>query len=115
MSSSSAVTLALLDPSGCLSLEQVIRSFNAPISEEHTFAIVHEAMKCLKAMLKEDYNNSSLSGARSAREIKVAADGTIHPSTFLVEAKGAATAASVNDEGRTVLSLIMLFVVFFRG
>ena len=31
-----------LDNQGCLSLEQILKSFSAPISEEHAWAIIHQ-------------------------------------------------------------------------
>ncbi len=31
-----------LDKEGCLSLDQILRSFSAPISEEHAWAVIHQ-------------------------------------------------------------------------
>ena len=31
-----------LDPGGCLSLQQILASFTAPISEEHAWAVIHQ-------------------------------------------------------------------------
>ena len=36
-----------LDKQGCLSLEQILKSFSAPISEEHAWAIIHQVSKRL--------------------------------------------------------------------
>ena len=34
-----------LDPGGCLSLQQILASFTAPISEEHAWAVIHQVRK----------------------------------------------------------------------
>ena len=34
-----------LDPGGCLSLQQILASFTAPISEEHAWAVIHQVMQ----------------------------------------------------------------------
>jgi hypothetical protein len=31
-----------LDEGGCLSLQQILHSFSAPISEEHAWALIHQ-------------------------------------------------------------------------
>ena len=33
-----------LDRTGCLSLQQILASFTAPISEEHAWAVIHQVM-----------------------------------------------------------------------
>ena len=34
-----------MDPGGCLSLQQILASFTAPISEEHAWAVIHQVMQ----------------------------------------------------------------------
>ena len=36
-----------LDGGGCLSLDGILRSFSAPISEEHAWAVIHQVCRRL--------------------------------------------------------------------
>jgi Kinase non-catalytic C-lobe domain len=38
-----------LDPGGCLSLQQILHSFSAPISEEHAWALIHQVRRLISA------------------------------------------------------------------
>ena len=53
-----------LDPGGCLSLQQILASFTAPISEEHAWAVIHQVKK------KQQYHASSLEPPIFGSEMK---------------------------------------------
>ena len=36
-----------LDNQDCLTLGQILSSFSAPITEEHAWAVIHQAVTCL--------------------------------------------------------------------
>jgi len=42
-----------LDASGCVSLQDILLAFNAPISEEHAWALCFECVKCFQNALHE--------------------------------------------------------------
>ena len=42
---------ARLDPADCLSLDQILHSFSAPISEEHAWAVIHQVRVVDEKML----------------------------------------------------------------
>ena len=41
-----------LDPGGCLSLQQILASFTAPISEEHAWAVIHQVSQKQPSFIK---------------------------------------------------------------
>ena len=51
-----------LNDDACLNLDVIIGSFSAPITEEHAWAIVFEAVKCLENLVKNpNFSSSSIS------------------------------------------------------
>ena len=40
-----------LDSDQCLSLEQILQSFSAPISEEHAWAVIHQVSNIISVIL----------------------------------------------------------------
>ena len=53
-----------LSNDACLNLDVIIGSFSAPITEEHAWAIVFEAVKCLENLVKNPNFSSTLSTPR---------------------------------------------------
>ena len=75
-----------LDPTnGCLTLKQVVRSFSAPITEEHAWAVVYETVKTLDLCLGNPAIFSRLFGASNLEHILIHQDGHVHEKTFLHE------------------------------
>jgi len=91
-----------------LSLEVIIGKFSSPLTEEHAWAIVYEALKCLENLLRTylvggpgegGKKKSTTSGqqtskggpgnrkdihlVRDTKEIFINFDGRVHESTFL--------------------------------
>lgn len=86
-----------------LSLEVIIGKFSSPLTEEHAWAIVYEALKCLENLLRTfllstgGKTSSSSSGSqktdrlvrkdlhlvRDTKEIFITLDGRVHESTYL--------------------------------
>ena len=44
-----------LDEYGCLSLAEIIECFNAPISEEHAWALIYQCVKALDSSIRDDH------------------------------------------------------------
>ncbi|KAF4524317.1 hypothetical protein B566_EDAN005374 [Ephemera danica] len=42
-----------LDSTGCVSLQEILVAFNAPISEEHAWALCFECVNCFRNALQE--------------------------------------------------------------
>lgn len=69
-----------LDAAGCLSLGQVLQAFNAPISEEHAWALFHQAAVAFRQGLRAQRPVAALAGLdrlllRQDGEVRIAADG----------------------------------------
>ena len=84
MAASAAWTQVELDSRSCLTLEQVLRAFLAPISEYHAWAIIHQTVQCLLRVLDTTDMATSKYMAVSSRDIVIHKDGFIHPDTFLL-------------------------------
>ena len=53
-----------LNEDACLNLDVIIGSFSAPITEEHAWAIVFEAVKCLENLVKNQNFSSTQKNTR---------------------------------------------------
>ena len=53
-----------LNEDACLNLDVIIGSFSAPITEEHAWAIVFEAVKCLENLVKNQNFSSTSNNSR---------------------------------------------------
>ncbi|XP_076325177.1 protein spire homolog 1-like isoform X2 [Tachypleus tridentatus] len=68
-----------LDKYGCVRLSYILQSFNAPINEEHAWAICYQAAKCF---LREWENGgSNVYCLTDTSQIRIQKDGTIHSSS----------------------------------
>ena len=77
--SSSSWKGAELDASGCLTLERIISSFSAPITEEHAWAVIYESLKCLDNVITAQIRSYD---AVDPAHLLVHAEGFVHPATF---------------------------------
>ena len=73
----SSMSYYRLDTNQCLTLEQVVRTFCAPIKEEHAWAIIHQGMLSL---LQVSYQPCYL--IRGMGDIFVTKEGILHSVTF---------------------------------
>ncbi|XP_022254835.1 protein spire homolog 1-like [Limulus polyphemus] len=68
-----------LDKYGCVRLSSILQSFNAPINEEHAWAICYQTAKCF---LREWENSvSNVYCLTDTSQIRIQKDGTIHSSS----------------------------------
>ncbi|XP_065331979.1 protein spire isoform X3 [Cloeon dipterum] len=69
-----------LDASGCVSLQDILLAFNAPISEEHAWALCFECVKCFQNALHEHGKCLIVS---DPQHIVLHKDGQVHVRTVL--------------------------------
>jgi len=73
-----------LDSEGCLSLQQILHSFSAPISEEHAWAVIHQALQCLSKLLDDLARSDTIAHVvSSTQHIHINNEGKVHRNTFL--------------------------------
>jgi len=71
------VVVCKLDSHGCLSLEQVVQSFHAPIKQEHGWAIIHQGMLSLLGVV-----GKPCFLVRGMEDILITKEGLLHNNTF---------------------------------
>ncbi|GBP92717.1 Protein spire [Eumeta japonica] len=69
-----------LDGAECISLQQILQAFNSTISEEHAWALFHQAARCFQRCLAE---GSTCYLVLEPRHVLLHKDGTVHPNTLL--------------------------------
>jgi len=73
-----------LDTEGCLTLEQILNSFSAPISEEHAWAVIHQALQCLSKLLDDLARSDTIAHVvSSTQHILINNEGKVHRNTFI--------------------------------
>ncbi|XP_008184579.1 protein spire isoform X1 [Acyrthosiphon pisum] len=73
--------LCKLDDNDCVSLVNIIKSFNTPVSEEHAWALCYQCAKCFKNAFEREPNKCRV--VKNLEEVRIHKDGFIHPSTIL--------------------------------
>lgn len=68
-----------LDANGCVSLENILISFNAPISEEHAWALCYQCARCFSNALQSDRKRCFEVG--ELEHVLLHKDGQVHPNT----------------------------------
>lgn len=69
-----------LDGAECISLQQILQAFNSTISEEHAWALFHQAARCFQKCLSE---GATCYAATEPRHVFLHKDGSVHPTTLL--------------------------------
>ena len=76
-----------LTQEGYLSLEKITSGFNAPITEEHAWAVVFECVKCLKSVMATKPSRGVFL-ITNTQQIQIHREGRVHESTFLTDQTG---------------------------
>ena len=63
------------------SLSQILKSFSAPISEEHGWAIIYQSCVTL-LQLEHETDDQNLFLLETTAQLLLSDDGSVHPSTF---------------------------------
>ncbi|XP_072158706.1 protein spire isoform X2 [Bemisia tabaci] len=69
-----------LDPNKCVSLSDILISFNAPISEEHAWALCYQCAKCFKQGWESDRDKCKL--VSELDHVLIHQDGHVHSNTI---------------------------------
>jgi len=69
-----------LDSDNCVDLDQVLKVFSAPITEEHAWALVYQSLEILDNIIDDD--QSEFYRIETARDILLTSDGCVHFNTF---------------------------------
>ena len=70
-------TVCKLDSNHCLSLEQVVKAFHAPIKQEHAWAIIHQGVLSLMGVV-----GRPCFLVRGMEDILITKEGLLHTNTF---------------------------------
>jgi len=73
--------LCKLDEDDCVSLADIIRSLNTPVSEEHAWALCYQCAKCFKNAFEREPKKCRV--VKDLEEVRIHRDGYIHPSTIV--------------------------------
>lgn len=65
---------------GAVNLQDILESFNAPIKEEHAWALCYQCAKCFNEALS--YNRDKCCNVSDVSHVWVHGDGTVHASTI---------------------------------
>eukprot|EP00092_Neocalanus_flemingeri_P014386 GFUD01015518.1.p1 GENE.GFUD01015518.1~~GFUD01015518.1.p1 ORF type:complete len:691 (-),score=152.70 GFUD01015518.1:104-2176(-) len=69
-----------LDRDNCVDLDQVLKVFSAPITEEHAWALVYQSLEILDNIIDDD--QTEFYRIETARDILLTSDGCVHFNTF---------------------------------
>lgn len=86
-----------LDDNSCVSLLDVLNSFNAPINEEHAWALCFQCAVCFKSVVEKEKDKCML--VDSVDQVFVSKEGTVHPKTVLGTPQNAGMSLEDNCHG----------------
>jgi len=72
-----------LDDKGCLVVAEIVESFNTPISEEHAWALCHQAAKCGAGILGNEAQREVCLLVTTSHHLLLHKEGQVHSATFL--------------------------------
>merc|ERR1719419_1206221 len=108
-----------LDSDQCLSLEQILQSFSAPISEEHAWAVIHQALQCLSRLLDELARCDTIQlmyAVTNTKHIMINTEGKVHKNTWLSSVNNVNSRQSALSENKTVAELgVVIFTALDYG
>lgn len=70
----------ILDVNGCVSLKNILISFNAPINEEHAWALCYQCSKCFKQSIQNERERCLL--VSELDHVLLHRGGQVHPNTI---------------------------------
>jgi len=82
----------VLDEANCLVLADILKSFSNPITEQHAWAIIHQAMKCLCEVCGDETSPKPYGprtyGPKTPESILINKNGDVHSNTFTKSGDG---------------------------
>lgn len=70
----------ILDQNGCVTLKNILIAFNAPINEEHAWALCYQCSKCFKNAIQNERDRCLL--VSELDHVLLHRDGQVHPNTI---------------------------------
>lgn len=69
------------DPYSCMTLYDILKSFNAPVSEEQMWALIFQSVKLYRdALQQSDYSFKDMRAPASTHNLNIHKDGSVHVS-----------------------------------
>lgn len=69
------------DPCSCMTLNDILKSFNAPVSEEQMWALIYQSVKLYRdALQHSEHNLKDLRAPASTQNLNIHKDGSVHVS-----------------------------------
>lgn len=69
-----------LDSNGCVTLQDILISFNAPITEQHAWALCHQCAKCFKNAIETDRGRCCI--VSKVEHVLIHKEGQVHSNTI---------------------------------
>jgi spire-like protein len=91
-----------LDSNDCVTLKDILISFNAPITEQHAWALCYQCAKCFKNAIEIDRERCCV--VSKLDHVLIHREGQVHSNTIFVE-------GGSSDMGK--YAIIMLFCFCF--
>lgn len=67
------------DPCSCMTLNDILKSFNAPVSEEQMWALIYQSVKLYRdAFQRSEYNFKDMRAPQSTQNLNIHKDGSVH-------------------------------------
>lgn len=85
-----------LDKDDCVNLLDILRSFNAPINEEHAWALCFQCAKCFKSAFESDRNLCKV--VSDLKQVILHREGYVHTNTIF--SGGGITPEPAENSGR---------------
>jgi spire-like protein len=93
-----------LDSNGCVTLQDILISFNAPITEQHAWALCYQCAKCFKNAMEIDRGRCYI--VSKLDHVFIHKDGQVHSNTIFVE-------GGSSDIGKYVIIVIHIICCCF--
>lgn len=89
------------DPCSCMTLYDILKSFNAPVSEEQMWALIYQSVKLYRdALHHSQCNFKDLRAPASTQNLNIHKDGSVH--------------VSFDPNGELYILLLFFFILYIR-
>ncbi|XP_067007598.2 protein spire [Anabrus simplex] len=95
-----------LDINGCVTLQDILISFNAPINEQHAWALCYQCAKCFKNAMQSDRERCCI--VSELEHVLIHKDGHVHTNTILAgggTSSAGSTRVPISSEWQVMFNL----------
>lgn len=86
-----------LDSNGCVTLQDILISFNAPITEQHAWALCYQCAKCFKNAIETDRGRCRV--VSKVEHVLIHKEGQVHSNTIFA-------GGGSSDTGKYVINVL---------